>query len=51
MRSTPPAFVRANRFDAMAVIYRLTTLVWPLIALRFVDPTHIVMRVKGESAG
>ncbi len=28
----------------------LTTLVWLLIALRFVDPTQIVTRVKKEAA-
>jgi putative spermidine/putrescine transport system permease protein len=32
--------------DAMAVIYMVTTLVWLLIALRFVDPTQIVTRAK-----
>jgi putative spermidine/putrescine transport system permease protein len=30
--------------DAMAVIYMVTTLVWLLIALRFVNPTQIVGR-------
>jgi putative spermidine/putrescine transport system permease protein len=43
--------VRASQsIDAMAVIYMLTTLVWLLIALRFVDPTQIVTRVKREAA-
>jgi putative spermidine/putrescine transport system permease protein len=32
--------------DAMAVVYMVTTLVWLLIALRFVDPTQIVTRAK-----
>jgi putative spermidine/putrescine transport system permease protein len=32
--------------DAMAVIYMITTLVWLLIALRFVNPTQIVTRAK-----
>ena len=32
--------------DAMAVVYMLTTLVWLLIALRFVNPTQIVTRAK-----
>ena len=32
--------------DAMAVIYMVTTLVWLLIALRFVNPTQIVARAK-----
>ena len=45
------AGVRAGQsIDAMAVIYMLTTLVWLLIALRFVDPTQIVTRVKREAA-
>ncbi len=46
------AGVRAGQsIDAMAVVYMLTTLVWLLIALRFVDPTQIVTRVKNEAAG
>lgn len=37
--------VRAvQSIDAMAVIYMVTTLVWLLIALRFVNPTQIVAR-------
>jgi putative spermidine/putrescine transport system permease protein len=32
--------------DAMAVVYMVTTLVWLLIALRFVNPTQIVTRAK-----
>jgi putative spermidine/putrescine transport system permease protein len=32
--------------DAMAVVYMVTTLVWLLIALRFVNPTQIVTRSK-----
>ena len=45
------AGVRAGQsIDAMAVVYMLTTLVWLLIALHFVDPTQIVARVKKESA-
>lgn len=45
------AGVRSNQsIDAMAVIYMLTTLVWLLIALRFVDPTQMVTRVKKEAA-
>jgi putative spermidine/putrescine transport system permease protein len=44
------AGVRAGQsIDAMAVVYMLTTLVWLLIALRFVDPTQIVTRVKSEA--
>jgi putative spermidine/putrescine transport system permease protein len=46
------AGVRAGQsIDAMAVVYMLTTLVWLLMALRFVDPTQIVTRVKSEAAG
>jgi len=45
------AGVRAGQsIDAMAVVYMLTTLVWLLIALRFVDPTQIVTRAKQEAA-
>jgi putative spermidine/putrescine transport system permease protein len=32
--------------DAMAVVYMITTMVWLLIALRFVNPTQIVTRSK-----
>ncbi len=39
------AGVRAGQsVDAMAVIYMATTLVWLLIALRFINPTQIVGR-------
>ena len=39
------AGVRAGQsIDAMAVVYMLTTLVWLLVALRFVNPTQIVAR-------
>jgi len=45
------AGVRAGQsIDAMAVIYMITTLLWLLIALRFVDPTQIVTRAKQEAA-
>src|SRR5262245_27628347 len=41
------AGVRAGQsIDAMAVIYMATTLIWLLIALRFVNPTQIVTRAK-----
>ena len=44
------AGVRAvQSIDAMAVIYMLTTLVWLIIALRFVNPTQIVARAKRET--
>jgi putative spermidine/putrescine transport system permease protein len=36
--------------DAMAVIYMVTTLIWLLIALRFVNPTQIVARAKQPTA-
>ncbi len=41
------AGVRAvQSIDAMAVIYMVTTLIWLLVALRFVNPTQIVARPK-----
>src|SRR3954470_24451936 len=41
------AGVRSQQsIDAMAVVYMITTLVWLLIALRFVNPTQIVTRAK-----
>jgi len=41
------AGVRAPQsIDAMAVIYMVTTMVWLLVALRFVNPTQLVTRVK-----
>jgi putative spermidine/putrescine transport system permease protein len=44
------AGVRAGQsIDAMAVIYMVTTLVWLLIALRFVNPTQIVTRAKRQN--
>jgi putative spermidine/putrescine transport system permease protein len=44
------AGVRAGQsIDAMAVIYMLTTLVWLLVALRFVNPTQIVTRAKQQT--
>jgi putative spermidine/putrescine transport system permease protein len=43
--------VRAGQsIDAMAVIYMATTLVWLVIALRFVDPTQIVARARPGAA-
>ncbi len=39
--------VRAPQaIDAMAMIYMAITLLWVLIALRFVSPTQLVSRVK-----
>jgi putative spermidine/putrescine transport system permease protein len=41
------AGVRAPQsIDAMAMIYMVVTLLWLLIALRFVNPTQLVSRVK-----
>ena len=46
------AGVRAGQsIDAMAVVYMVTTLVWLLVALRFVNPTQIVTRAKREQTG
>ena len=45
------AGVRAGQsIDAMAVIYMIVTLVWLVIALRFVNPTQIVARAKQQPA-
>jgi putative spermidine/putrescine transport system permease protein len=45
------AGVRSGQsIDAMAVIYMVTTLVWLLVALRFVNPAQIVTRAKQEHA-
>ena len=46
------AGVRAPQsVDAMAMIYMVVTLVWLLIALRFVNPTQLVSRVKEAPQG
>ncbi|MGA1858471.1 ABC transporter permease subunit [Azospirillum sp. 11R-A] len=43
--------VRAvQSIDSMAVIYMVTTLVWLIVALRFVNPTQIVGRGKRPAA-
>jgi len=45
------AGVRAPQsVDAMAIVYMALTLVWLLIALRFVNPTQLVSRVKEQPA-
>jgi putative spermidine/putrescine transport system permease protein len=45
------AGVRAPQsVDAMAIVYMAVTLVWLLIALRFVNPTQLVSRVKEQPA-
>ena len=44
------AGVRSTQsINAMAVIYMATTLLWLLVALRFVNPTQIVTRAKREA--
>jgi putative spermidine/putrescine transport system permease protein len=44
------AGVRAPQsVDAMAIMYMALTLVWLLIALRFVNPTQLVSRVKEQT--
>jgi putative spermidine/putrescine transport system permease protein len=46
------AGIRADQsIDAMAVLYMLTTLVLLLAALRFVNPTQLVSRVREENGG
>ncbi len=45
------AGVRAGQsIDAMAVVYMASTLVWLIIALRFVNPTQIVARARKNPA-
>lgn len=45
------AGVRAvQSIDAMAVVYMVTTLIWLVIALRFVNPTQMVTRAKRQPA-
>jgi putative spermidine/putrescine transport system permease protein len=45
------AGVRAGQsIDAMAVIYMMSTLVWLLVALRFINPIQIVARAKKTRA-
>ncbi len=45
------AGVRSTQsINAMAVIYMVATLLWLLVALRFVNPTQIVTRAKREGA-
>jgi putative spermidine/putrescine transport system permease protein len=46
------AGVRAPQsVDAMAIVYMLLTMFWLLIALRFVNPTQLVARVKEQPRG
>jgi putative spermidine/putrescine transport system permease protein len=43
------AGVRAvQSIDAMAVIYMITSMIWLLIALRFINPTQIVARARRD---
>ena len=43
------AGVRASQsIDAMAMVYMVVTLIWLLIAMRFVSPTQLVSRVKEQ---
>jgi putative spermidine/putrescine transport system permease protein len=45
------AGVRAGQsIDAMAVIYMMSTLIWLLVALRFINPIQIVARAKKTRA-
>lgn len=46
------AGVRAPQsIDAMAIVYMSVTLLWLLIAMRFVSPTQLVSRVKEQPQG
>jgi putative spermidine/putrescine transport system permease protein len=39
----------AQSIDAMAVVYMVTTLVWLILALQFVNPTQIVARSREQA--
>jgi putative spermidine/putrescine transport system permease protein len=41
-----PGVRAVQSIDAMAVIYMATTMIWLVIAMRFVNPTQIVARAK-----
>ena len=43
-----PGVRAVQSVDAMAVIYMMTTFIWLMIALRFVNPTQIVARAKQQ---
>lgn len=45
-----PGIRPTQSIDAMATIYMLSSLVWLVIALRFVNPTQIVARAKRQPA-
>jgi len=36
----------SQSIDAMAMVYMVVTLIWLLIAMRFVSPTQLVSRVR-----
>ena len=44
-----PGVRAVQSIDAMAVIYMATTMIWLVIALRFVNPTQIVARAKEQT--
>ena len=41
-----PGVRTSQSVDAMAMVYMAVTLVWLLVALRYVNPTQLVSRVK-----
>lgn len=43
-----PGVRAVQSIDAMAMIYMVTTFIWLMIALRFVNPTQIVARAKQQ---
>ena len=46
------AGVRAPQsIDAMAIVYMTITLLWLLLAMRFVSPTQLVSRVREQPQG
>lgn len=45
-----PGVRAVQSVDAMAVVYMVNTLIWLLIALRFVNPTQIVARARTQQA-
>ena len=44
-----PGVRAAQSIDAMAVVYMVTTVIWLIVALRFVNPTQIVARSKQQN--
>jgi hypothetical protein len=45
-----PASGRTSRFDALAVVYMVSSLFWLIIALRFVNPVQLVAPRQGLAA-